>query len=173
MLVWMDETDLDPSKTFYIKHNTNNTRARIDEIEYRVDVNTLKREKKNKFELNDNGRVVITTNKPLFFDSYRRNRNTGSFVLIDPITHNTSAVGMILDKRASDKLPSRITDMDRGKIINVKVGLNRREQPFGLPAYMVPGKTILHILLRKSSLTVEHQSFCLTAALFEVDYQGN
>ncbi len=116
MMVWMDETDMDISKTFYIKHNTNTSRARIDEVQYKVDVNTLERQKKDKFKLNDIGRVVITSNKPLFFDPYRRNRNTGSFVLIDPVTHNTCAVGMILDKRASDKLPSRITDIDREKI---------------------------------------------------------
>ena len=116
MLVWMDETMMDLSKTFYIKHNTNTSRARIDKVQYKIDVNTLKRRKKDKFILNDIGRVVITTNKPLFFDPYRRNRNTGSFILIDPVTHNTCAVGMILDKRASDKLPSRITDIDREKI---------------------------------------------------------
>ncbi|MGM0667372.1 MAG: sulfate adenylyltransferase subunit CysN [Bacteroidota bacterium] len=116
MLVWMDETEMDISKTFYIKHNTNTSRARIDELQYKIDVNTLKKHKKEKFRLNDIGRVVITSNKPLFFDPYSRNRNTGSFVLIDPVTHNTCAVGMILDKRASDKLPSRITDIDREKI---------------------------------------------------------
>ena len=116
MLVWMDETMMDLSKTFYIKHNTNTSRARIDQVQYKIDVNTLKRHKKDKFVLNDIGRVVITTNKPLYFDPYRRNRNTGSFVLIDPVTHNTCAVGMILDKRASDKLQSRITDIDREKI---------------------------------------------------------
>lgn len=120
MLVWMDETDMDMSKTFYIKHNTNTSRARIDELQYKIDVNTLKKHKKEKFKLNDIGRVVITSNKPLFFDPYSRNRNTGSFVLIDPVTHNTCAVGMILDRRASDKLPSRITDIDREKILSGK-----------------------------------------------------
>jgi bifunctional enzyme CysN/CysC len=120
MLVWMDETDVDLSKTFYIKHNTNTSRARIDELQYKIDVNTLKKQKKEKFRLNDIGRVVITSNKALFFDPYSRNRNTGSFVLIDPVTHNTCAVGMILDRRSSDKLPSRITDIDREKILSGK-----------------------------------------------------
>ena len=120
MLVWMDEMDMDMSKTFYIKHNTNTSRARIDELQYKIDVNTLKKHKKAKFKLNDIGRVVITSNKPLFFDPYSRNRNTGSFVLIDPVTHNTCAVGMILDRRTSDKLPSRITDIDREKILSGK-----------------------------------------------------
>ncbi|MBS0011959.1 MAG: sulfate adenylyltransferase subunit CysN [Bacteroidales bacterium] len=117
MLVWMDETAMDLSKTFYIKHNTNTSRARIDKVQYRVDVNTLNKLRKDKFLLNDIGRVVITSSKPLFFDPYRKNRNTGSFVLIDPLTHNTCAVGMILDKRSSDMLPSRITDIDRENIM--------------------------------------------------------
>ena len=128
MLVWMDETDMDISKTFYIKHNTNTSRARIDELQYRIDVNTLKKHKKEKFRLNDIGRVVITSNKPLFFDPYSRNRNTGSFVLIDPVTHNTCAVGMILDRRASDKLPSRITDIDREKIRSGKSLVNMEQR---------------------------------------------
>ena len=116
MLVWVDEVRMDISKTFYIKHNTNTSRARIDEVQYKIDVNTLRRYKKDKFMLNDIGRVVITANKPMFFDPYSKNRNTGSFILIDPVSHNTCAVGMIIDKRASDKLPSRITDIDREKI---------------------------------------------------------
>ena len=116
MLVWMDENRMDPSTNFYIKHNTNTTKARIDEIKYRIDVNTLDKHNIEQFELNDIGRVVITTNKPIFFDSYNKNRSTGSFVLIDPLTHNTSAVGMIIDKLGSDKLASRITDMDRARI---------------------------------------------------------
>ena len=49
-------------------------------------------------ELNEIGRVVFTTGKELFFDPYRRNKQTGSFILIDPITNNTSAVGMIIDR---------------------------------------------------------------------------
>ena len=116
MLVWMDENRMDPSTNFYIKHNTDTTKARIDEIKYRIDVNTLDRHNIEQFELNDIGRVVITTNKPIFFDPYSKNRSTGSFVLIDPLTNNTSAVGMIIDKLGSDKLASRITDMDRARI---------------------------------------------------------
>jgi adenylyl-sulfate kinase len=116
MLVWMDEKALDLSTQFYIKHTTHTTKARIDEIRYRVDVNTLEKSEIDSFHLNDIGRVVITTTKPLFFDPYRRNRQTGAFVLIDPVTHNTCAVGMIIDRLDAGKLPSRITDMDREHI---------------------------------------------------------
>ena len=128
MLVWMDENKMDPSVNFYIKHNTDTTKARIDEIKYRIDVNTLDKHNIEQFELNDIGRVVITTNKPIFFDSYNKNRSTGSFVLIDPLTHNTSAVGMIIDKLGSDKLASRITDMDRKKIIKGQSLISAKER---------------------------------------------
>lgn len=96
MLVWMDEEPMDRGKQFFLKHNTNTTRATINEIEYRVDVNTMQRLEGRDFKLNEIGCVRITTAKTLFFDAYAKNRATGAFILIDPITNNTSAVGMII-----------------------------------------------------------------------------
>ena len=96
MLVWMDEEPMDRTKQFFLKHNTNTTRASIDDIEYRVDVNTMERQEGRDFQLNEIGCVRITTAKTLFFDAYKQNRATGAFILIDPITNNTSAVGMII-----------------------------------------------------------------------------
>ena len=104
MLVWMDEKPMDIDTQFYIKHTTLATKARIDKINYKVDVNTLEQSQADHFELNEIGRVVMTTTKPLLFDPYKKNRQTGSFILIDPITHNTIAVGMILDKVRSENL---------------------------------------------------------------------
>jgi adenylyl-sulfate kinase len=117
MLVWMDENTMDPSRHFYLKQNTHNTRARIDKIRYRVDVNTLEEVQTDHFQLNEIGRVVITTVKPIYFDPYRKNRSTGSFILIDPVTNNTVAVGMIIDKMSSDDLPSRITSQEKERIV--------------------------------------------------------
>ena len=96
MLVWMDEEPLDRGKQFFLKHNTNTTRATLDAIDYQVDVNTLEKREADGFKLNEIGRVQITTAKTLFFDPYQKNRATGAFILIDPITNNTSAVGMII-----------------------------------------------------------------------------
>lgn len=118
MLVWMDEKPMDLSTHYFIKHTTNTTKVRIDEIRYKVDVNTLVKSQLDWLSLNDIGRVVLTTTKPIFFDPYRKNRQTGSFILIDPITHNTCAVGMIIDRLSIKDLPSRITDADREKIAN-------------------------------------------------------
>ena len=98
MLVWMDEEEMDVNKQFYIKQTTNTTRARVDSIRYKVDVNTMEHSSVDKLKLNEIGRVVFTTGKELFFDPYARNKQTGAFILIDPITNNTSAVGMIIDR---------------------------------------------------------------------------
>ena len=94
----MDEEAMDVNKQFYIKQTTHTTRARVDSIRYKVNVNTMEQSSVDHLELNEIGRVVFTTGKELFFDPYRRNKQTGSFILIDPITNNTSAVGMIIDR---------------------------------------------------------------------------
>jgi len=107
---------MDKYTQFYIKHTTNNTKARIDKIRYKIDVNTLEEYNTEGFELNNIGRVVITTVKPLFFDPYKKNHNTGSFILIDPVTNNTVAVGMILDKVSSEHF-SRISLQESEKIV--------------------------------------------------------
>lgn len=116
MLVWMDVTPMNLTTQFYIKHTSNTTKARIDEVKHKVDVNTLEKIKVENLHLNEIGRVVITTSKPIFFDPYKKNRQTGSFILIDPITHNTCAVGMIIDRLDSKNLTSRISDVDKAKI---------------------------------------------------------
>ncbi len=128
MLVWMDEQEMNPYRQYYIKHANQTTKVRFDEIRYQVDVNTLARNKAEKFHLNEIGRTVLTTNKPLFFDPYKKNATTGAFVIIDPVTHNTAAVGMIIDKVSDKDMPSRITDVEREKIKEGKALVNRTER---------------------------------------------
>lgn len=110
MVVWMDEKPMNPDVQLFLKHANNTTRVRFDRIQYRIDVNTLQKSSVDHFELNEIGRVVLTTNKAIYFDPYKKNRSTGSFILIDPITNNTVAVGMIIDKLNAEDLPSRIVD---------------------------------------------------------------
>ena len=97
MLVWMDEEPMDRSKQFYIKQTTHTTRAQIEAVEYRVNVNTMEHFDADHLELNEIGKVRVSTSRELFFDPYKANKQTGAFILIDPITDNTSAVGMILN----------------------------------------------------------------------------
>ena len=103
-LVWMDEEPMDRSKQFFLKAGTNTTRATISAIDYRIDVNTMEHLPGADFKLNEIGQVQITTAKTLFFDAYAKNRATGAFILIDPITNNTSAVGMIEKPLAEEDL---------------------------------------------------------------------
>lgn len=100
MMVWMDEEPMDINKSFFIKQTTNLSRTRIDAIKYKVDVNTMEHLSIDNLplQLNQIARVVLTTAKELFFDPYKKNKSCGSFILIDPITNNTSAVGMIIDR---------------------------------------------------------------------------
>ena len=101
MMVWMDEQPLDSSKLFYLKHTTNTVRAKVSEIYYRVDINTAENIPTNSLSLNEIAKVCITTAEPIFCDPYTENRQTGAFIVIDPITNFTSAVGMVIE--VSDK----------------------------------------------------------------------
>ena len=96
MLVWMDEQPMDRSKSFFLKHTTHTTRARIGGIDYRVDVNTTDHLPAERLAINEIGLVSISAADALLYDSYAENRATGAFILIDPVTNYTSAVGMIL-----------------------------------------------------------------------------
>ncbi|MFI3282666.1 MAG: sulfate adenylyltransferase subunit CysN [Rikenellaceae bacterium] len=111
MLVWMDEEPMDCKKRYFIKQTTNTTRATIDSIKYKVNINTMEQltlgngidsEGDMMFQLNQIGRVELTTARELFFDPYSQNKESGAFILIDPITHNTCAVGMIIGQGAGD-----------------------------------------------------------------------
>ena len=103
-LVWMDEQPMDTAKSFYLKHTTNTTRCRIDHFRYKIDVNTLEQHATDHLELNEIGRAVLVTSKELFFDPYAQNKPTGAFIMFEPITNNTSCVGMIIDAVATDAL---------------------------------------------------------------------
>ncbi|GAK57919.1 sulfate adenylyltransferase subunit 1 [Candidatus Vecturithrix granuli] len=98
ILCWMDDRNsLSQSTSYYLKHTTRTVKAFVSRLIYKIDVNTLHREQTNTLNLNEIGRVEIKTSLPIFFDSYKTNRQTGSFILIDPVTQNTVASGMIRD----------------------------------------------------------------------------
>ena len=94
-LCWMSEQPMKTDKAYIIQHTTRRAQAFASKIIYRIDVDTLHREEAETFELNDIGRIELTTADPLFIDPYKVNRQTGGFILIDPDTNNTVAAGMI------------------------------------------------------------------------------
>lgn len=95
MICWLSENAMRPGTQYILKHTTRSVNAFITKIEYRIDVNTLHRESAQTFCLNEIGRVEIRTALPIFYDPYRTNRGTGAFILIDPLSNNTVAAGMI------------------------------------------------------------------------------
>jgi bifunctional enzyme CysN/CysC len=98
LLCWMSERPLDRTRRYLVKHTTRSTMVGAVDVRYRIDVDTLHRdESATTLELNDLGRVHLELSAPLVFDSYRRNRVTGSLILIDQATNETVAAGVILD----------------------------------------------------------------------------
>jgi sulfate adenylyltransferase subunit 1 len=97
MMCWMSDKPLTPGTKYYVKHTTADMRCLVKEIVYKVDVNTLEHVPDGQMlRMNEIARVALRTTRPLFFDSYRKNRQTGSLILIDEGTNNTVGVGMII-----------------------------------------------------------------------------
>ena len=96
MLCWMSDAPLQVGAKLALKHTTRWARALVREIDYRLDVNTLHRDREaTELRLNDVGRVELRTTAPIFYDEYRRNRATGSMILVDETTNATVAAGML------------------------------------------------------------------------------
>ncbi|MDX1943987.1 MAG: sulfate adenylyltransferase subunit CysN [Pirellulaceae bacterium] len=102
MVVWMSEEPLVPGKSYWIKQTSKMTPGTISTMRYQVDVNTLHRKDAPTLGLNEIGRCSLVASQPLCFDSYKRNRSTGSFILIDRLTNATVGAGMILDRASGD-----------------------------------------------------------------------
>ncbi|MEO7555098.1 MAG: sulfate adenylyltransferase subunit CysN [Acidimicrobiales bacterium] len=103
MVCWLTEqSSLRAGARYVLKHTTRTVKALVNDLEYRLDINSLHRDDAaDHLELNEIGRIQMRTQAPLFFDEYRRNRNTGSFILIDEATSNTVAAGMIIGPSAA------------------------------------------------------------------------
>jgi sulfate adenylyltransferase subunit 1 len=97
MLCWLHNDTAKPRAKYTIVHTSNEQRAMIKEVMYKIDVNTYARnEEEKELAMNDIARVKVRTTRPLMLDEYRDNRITGSFILIDDATHETVAAGMIM-----------------------------------------------------------------------------
>ncbi|ORJ63851.1 adenylyl-sulfate kinase [Mycobacterium simiae] len=164
---WMaDAASLEPGRDYVIKHTTRTTRARITALDYRLDVNTLHRDKTaTALKLNELGRISLRTQVPLLLDEYTRNASTGSFILIDPNTNGTVAAGMVLrDVKAQKASPntvrhqSLVTAADRasrGRTVwltglsgagksSVAMLVEQKLLEKGVPAYVLDGDNLRH-----------------------------
>ena len=97
MICWFSESKtLGVGGKYLLRHTTKEVQAIVTDVRYKVDVNTLHRiDNDSEFTMNDVGRIAFRASQPIFHDTYRRNRNTGSFILVDPFTNETLAAGML------------------------------------------------------------------------------
>ena len=97
MICWLNEKPIQQRGKYILKHTTRDLKCIVKEVRYKVDINTLhKIEEDKSIGLNDIGRILIRTTAPLFYDSYKKNRATGSLLLIDEFTNETVGAGMII-----------------------------------------------------------------------------
>jgi bifunctional enzyme CysN/CysC len=164
---WMaDGTALEPGREYVIKHTTRTTRARITGLDYRLDVNTLHRDKTaTALKLNELGRISLRTQVPLLLDGYTRNASTGSFILIDPDTNGTVAAGMVLrgvspyaaspntvvhkslvtaEDRATRGRTVWFTGLSGSGKSSVAMLVEQKLLEKGLPAYVLDGDNLRH-----------------------------
>jgi sulfate adenylyltransferase subunit 1 len=97
LVTWMNENSLRPNTKVIVKHTTNECMAIVKELKYKIDINTLHRiDSISNLKMNEIGRISLRTSKPLFYDAYKKNRQTGSLIIIDEQTNETIGAGMIL-----------------------------------------------------------------------------
>ncbi|MCH9640302.1 MAG: adenylyl-sulfate kinase, partial [Actinomycetia bacterium] len=164
---WMsDDAALEPGRDYLIKQTTRTTRTKVMGLDYRLDVNTLHRDKSaTALKLNELGRISLRTQVPLLLDEYSRNAATGSFILIDPNTNGTVAAGMVLrDVAARAASPNTVrheslcTAEDRltkGRAVwftglsgsgksSVAMLVEQKLLEKGIPAYVLDGDNLRH-----------------------------
>ncbi len=123
MLLWMAEEPLCPGAGNYlIKLTTALAPVEISELRYRINVTTLHRENAEQLALNDIGRVRVESPRLLAFNSYRKNRETGAFILIDRLTNATVAGGTILEREPAETRLGRPSAADAGSNVRTSSG---------------------------------------------------
>ncbi|HEY0968414.1 MAG TPA: GTP-binding protein [Opitutaceae bacterium] len=112
MVCWFSEKPLQPNGKYLVRHTTREAKCAIKAVRYKVNINTLhKEEGEVTLGMNDIGRIQIRSSVPLVFDAYRRNRTTGSFILIDEFSHATVGAGMILWSERTNPAGNDYIDM--------------------------------------------------------------
>lgn len=116
ILVWMNDSQLERGTAFFLKHTTRTVRARVAGIDWKVNVNTMEHLPAETLSLNDIACVDIVCTGDLFYDAYAKCRDTGAFILIDPVTNATSAFGMIM----GESLASAVSEShDAGYVVDL------------------------------------------------------
>ncbi|MCA9644096.1 MAG: sulfate adenylyltransferase subunit CysN [Myxococcales bacterium] len=160
MLVWMSEAPLDVGKSYFIKHTAQYVRAEVSEVLSHTDLETLEPTQASGLALNEIGRVRVKAHRPLFIDIYSQNRATGAFIVIDSVTNDTVAAGMIVDSGQTSAEGSSPGDgaLDQGSQVSA---LERRQRL---------GHAALLIELPGDAATSKQLGFALERVLFDRNY---
>ena len=170
MIVWMHEEFAEAGKNYVFKHTTNIVPGSISNIRYKVDVNSMKRDKnKNdinlKINLNEIARCHITLHRSIAFDSYTRNRSTGAFIIIDRLTNITVGAGMIVDRAVSKSLKNNEKNIkkEKGLVSSEKRSelFNQKPVTIWLTGLSGSGKTTIAMLLEKKLMDIGNRSYVL------------
>jgi bifunctional enzyme CysN/CysC len=166
LLVWMDEKPMQLDRQYLVKHTTQTVRCRFTELKYRIDPDTLHRQPADTLKLNEIGRTSAQLFRPIFCDEYQRNRQTGAFVVIDPLSNFTVGAGMIIDRsrryeaihpeaRHLTRTKGQVGAEDRAKI------LRQRPAVLWLTGLSGAGKSTLAYALEKRLTEEGHSCFVL------------
>jgi sulfate adenylyltransferase large subunit len=135
MIVWLHERPLDRAKSYLLKHTTQTVRTEVEAIRFQVDLETLESVPAERLGLNDIGRITLATHRPLFVDPYSTNRATGAFILIDSLTNDTVAAGMILEQ---DDAQARQDPQGTASFDHTQVSPHERRERIGhAPAVVI------------------------------------
>jgi bifunctional enzyme CysN/CysC/sulfate adenylyltransferase subunit 1 len=129
-LVWMSERPLDPDKAYLLKHTTRTVRAAI-EVVSGSDPETLQPSEAHVLALNDIGRVRVRCRAPIFFDAYRDNRRTGAFIVIDSVTNDTVAAGMIASTSEGGRAGAGSVELAGSSELRTQVSAHERRERLG------------------------------------------
>ena len=170
MIVWMHEEFAEAGKNYVFKHTTNIVPGSISNIRYKVDVNSMKRDKNEsdvylKINLNEIARCHITLHRSIAFDSYTRNRSTGAFIIIDRLTNITVGAGMIVDRAVSKSLKNSEKNIkkEKGLVSSEKRSelFNQKPVTIWLTGLSGSGKTTIAMLLEKKLTDIRNRSYVL------------
>ncbi len=158
-LLWMSESALVPGKQYWLKQTSRRTSCEVQTIHYQVDVNTLKRSAAASLSLNEIGCCRLRLHDPILFDAYSKNRTTGSFILVDRISHETVAAGMLLDAKAEPTAAGHwdaATSLLRPQAVKSLISAEQRAERFGhkpltilITGLSCSGKTSIALELEK------------------------
>jgi bifunctional enzyme CysN/CysC len=127
-LVWLHERPLDTQKTYILKHTTQMVRVQVDRIDSKLDLTTLAHEPASALALNDIARVQLTCRRALYFDAYQKNRETGSFILVDSLSNGTVGAGMIRSGQGEQDLEQALKEVRAGSGLTPQTEVSPRER---------------------------------------------